>query len=306
MEDLPLILTNDIVEIMIAMEVAQTVEWYELLDKMSSDQGRQYVKLKGLHQKKEMSVNILSNHTEWEKDELEYWHRYVNHNRSSWDLTLEDEFIMMQNTNSYTEEELIKSHISSKDKILYRQQFINNEEKFTFFFVTNSPFSQWHNALFIGGTFIYGDEKINEIAVKDCFPVGKQYYTSTEQFMMYHKAMLFFDRKIATEIMSITDVKEIKKLGRQVKGFDEAIWEYFRSKVVYEGNKAKFMQNEDLRKALFATKGTTLVEASPNDTIWGIGLAEDDERALKRKTWQGKNLLGEILTQIRIELMGEY
>jgi len=66
------------------------------------------------------------------------------------------------------------------------------------------------------------------------------------------------------------------------------------------------MQIEELKQALFATNGTTLVEAAPNDTIWGIGLTEDDPRALKRETWLGKNLLGEILTQIRIELMDEY
>lgn len=84
------------------------------------------------------------------------------------------------------------------------------------------------------------------------------------------------------------------------------IWKYYRSKVVYEGNKAKFEQNEDFRQALLITRGTTLVEAAPNDSIWGIGIADNDKRALKRSTWLGKNLLGEILTKLRIELAGGY
>jgi ribA/ribD-fused uncharacterized protein len=61
-----------------------------------------------------------------------------------------------------------------------------------------------------------------------------------------------------------------------------------------------------LKKVLFSTKGTTLVEAAPNDTIWGIGLSKEDPRALNRETWLGKNLLGEILTNLRVVLMGVY
>ncbi|ELY1979782.1 NADAR family protein [Flavobacterium psychrophilum] len=184
-------------------------------------------------------------------------------------------------------------------------------EKFTFFWITKSPFSQWHKSKFFATSCLNeGISDLYEVKRKhildDLFPYDNQEYTSTEQFMMYHKAMIFLDREIAQQIMKTDDVRKIKELGRQVKNYNEYVWKYFRSKVVYEGNKAKFTQNEELKQALFATKGTTLVEAAPNDIIWGIGLAEDDPRALKRKTWLGKNLLGEILTQIRTELMGEY
>ncbi len=102
--------------------------------------------------------------------------------------------------------------------------------------------------------------------------------------------------------MATNNVRKIKTLGRKVENYEDKVWEYYRSSIVYEGNKAKFSQNPHLKVALFATKGTTLVEASPNDAIWGIGLAKDDPRAAKRSTWLGKNLLGEILTQISIEL----
>lgn len=194
---------------------------------------------------------------------------------------------------------------------LIEHRINKSEELFTFFWITKSPFSQWHKSTFNATTCL--NEGINDLRdakkrhiLQTLFPLDVQEYTSAEQFMMYHKAMIFLDREIAQQIMQTDDVRKIKDLGRQVKNYDEYVWKYFRSKVVYEGNKAKFTQNEELKQALFASKGTTLVESAPNDTIWGIGLSEDDQRALKRETWLGKNLLGEILTQIRIELMGEY
>ena len=81
---------------------------------------------------------------------------------------------------------------------------------------------------------------------------------------------------------------------------------YVNGKLVYTGNKYKFTQNKELKEILLATRGTTLVEASPNDKIWGIGLTADNPKAQKRETWEGKNLLGEILTELRIELYNEY
>ncbi len=73
----------------------------------------------------------------------------------------------------------------------------------------------------------------------------------------------------------------------------------FREGIVYTGNYAKFTQNPELKEQLLATRATTLVEASPYDRIWGIGLGEDDVRAKNRQTWKGLNLLGEILTRVR-------
>ncbi|MBK6264771.1 NADAR family protein [Marivirga sp. S37H4] len=183
-------------------------------------------------------------------------------------------------------------------------------EKFTFFWETSSPFSQWHKSKFLASTcLIQGvclDNLKRKDVLKDKFPLITQEYSSAEQFMMYHKAIVFLDINIAEEIMSTNDVRKIKNLGRKVENYDGKVWEYYRSNIVYEGNKAKFTQNEELKQALFSTKGTTLVEAAPNDIIWGIGLSEDDTRSLKRETWKGKNLLGEILTNIRVELLGEY
>jgi len=176
----------------------------------------------------------------------------------------------------------------------YHERLVN--EKFTFFWETSSPFSQWHNSNFTATTcLIHGvclDTVKRQDVLQNKFPFDFQEYTSAEQFMMFHKAIVFLDINTAEEIMATNTVRKIKNLGRKVENFDEKIWKFYRSQIVYEANKAKFTQNQVLKDALFATKGTTLVEAAPDDTVWGIGLVEDDPRALKRETWLGKNLLG--------------
>lgn len=154
-------------------------------------------------------------------------------------------------------------------------------EKFTFFWRTASPFSQWFPAN---------------------FTVDGVHYTSAEQYMMHQKALLFGDQNAADKIMKTRSASAQKKLGRQVAGFDQTVWEAECQRIVYEGNRAKFTQNEDLLAALLDTSGTTLVEASPDDRIWGVGLAEEDARIRNRKTWRGTNWLGEILTRLREEV----
>ncbi|MEL6653023.1 MAG: NADAR family protein [Bacteroidota bacterium] len=138
--------------------------------------------------------------------------------------------------------------------------------------------------------------------VPDEFSAERQ-FTSTEQFMMYNKALLFLDRETAAAIMKTDNPREQKALGRQVKNFDEAVWQFARSEIVLRGNRFKFSQNEDIKYSLLETEGTTIVEASPYDKIWGIGLLESDERAQDRSSWQGLNLLGEILTELREEML---
>lgn len=172
-------------------------------------------------------------------------------------------------------------------------------EIFHFFWQTSSPFSQWHPAVF-EASFANQKKPFNpaDNAVHS--------FSSAEQYMMYAKAMLFLDRETAARILKTTSPREIKELGRQVKNFDQVVWEYNRLWIVYQGNKAKFTQQPALLDALLVTSGKTLVEAAPNDTIWGIGLAENDPMAMQRNTWKGKNLLGELLTQLRFELSGSY
>jgi len=181
-----------------------------------------------------------------------------------------------------------------------------NETQFTFFWETKSPFSQWHKSIFTSSEIFHrGINDEQRQYLKHSLPEELE-FISAEQFMMYHKATIFLDRETANSIMQTSNPRKIKELGRQVKHFDDDIWKYYRSNVIYGANKAKFSQNPDLMDALTDTVGTTLVEAAPNDKIWGIGLAADDPKAQLRETWQGKNLLGEILTLIRMEFMGMY
>lgn len=155
-------------------------------------------------------------------------------------------------------------------------------EKFTFFWRSDSPFSQWYPTRF----------EIDSIV-----------FNCAEQYMMFGKAKLFGDHEIACKILRSSSPIEQKKLGRKVKYFDQVKWNAESKPIVYKGNHAKFTQNPALLQKLLSTKGTTLVEASPVDKIWGIGLAEDDPRSLFRKTWQGENWLGEVLTQLREDLL---
>jgi ribA/ribD-fused uncharacterized protein len=121
--------------------------------------------------------------------------------------------------------------------------------------------------------------------------------------MMYGKAILFGDAEIAAEILEAVAPRQHKALGRKVRNFSDAIWKANRETIVTDGSRAKFTQNLELRQALLDTAGTELVEASPFDRIWGIGLAATDQRAEHPAQWRGQNLLGKILTRVRDELL---
>lgn len=201
------------------------------------------------------------------------------------------------------------SFLSFKDRETIRliREGKKEETQFTFFWATESPFSQWHKSSFISSMLFYqGITQPQREYLEDSLPLKELEFTSAEQFMMYHKAIIFLDRATAEDIMNSSNTRKIKELGRQVKNYDDDIWTYYRSNVVYMANYLKFSQNTELMSALVETMGTTLVEAAPTDKIWGIGLTEDDPRAQTRRTWQGKNLLGEILTLLRMEFTGMY
>lgn len=163
--------------------------------------------------------------------------------------------------------------------------------KFLFFWGHTSPeqgginetcFSQWWRSDFI---------------------VDSQCYSCAEQYMMAEKARLFHDEEMLAAILAAKHPKQMKEFGRKVKNFDASHWDEVCFSIVKKGNKEKFSQNEALRQFLLKTHKRILVEASPRDRIWGIGMGKSNPDAENPMKWKGKNLLGFALTKVRDELL---
>lgn len=131
------------------------------------------------------------------------------------------------------------------------------------------------------------------------FVVDGQYYNCTEQYMMAEKARIFGDDDIRQQILAEYNRMNIKKLGRKVSGYDDEVWKSIRFDVVVRGNVAKFSQNEKLMEFLVGTGNKVIVEASPKDDVWGIGLEETVPEASNPSKWKGTNLLGFALMEVR-------
>lgn len=137
------------------------------------------------------------------------------------------------------------------------------------------------------------------------FTLGDRTFSSMEQYMMYQKAICFNDSKTASEILSTSDVVQIKALGRMVANYNENHWNGVRQIIVYEGLLAKFSQNSNLAKLLIDTKNSLIAECAVNDLIWGIGLSMKNPDRLNPQKWKGKNLLGYALMMVRTRLIKE-
>lgn len=152
--------------------------------------------------------------------------------------------------------------------------------------------------------------RLNAPVGKECFSqwypasftVGGDTYATAEHYMMAEKARLFADEATRAAILQAPHPDEAKKLGRSVQNFNETRWNATRFEVVARGNMAKFGQHPELRQYLLQTGSRVLVEASPVDTIWGIGLAQDHPRATNPNEWRGLNLLGFALMEVRDQL----
>src|SRR5574338_419900 len=128
-------------------------------------------------------------------------------------------------------------------------------------------------------------------------------YPTAEHFMMAEKARLFGDEEIHEKILSARGPDEAKKFGRLVRNFDVKIWSQHCFDIVIRGNEAKFGQNNLLKTFLVESRDTILVEASPFDPIWGIGLDETHPNARVPKKWEGRNKLGFALMLVRSKLL---
>ncbi|XP_052256945.1 uncharacterized protein LOC127862041 [Dreissena polymorpha] len=156
------------------------------------------------------------------------------------------------------------------------------DDKHVFFFGKKCVFSQFHPAY-----FVEGDLKFN------CM----------EQYMHYHKAATFKDKQMQKQILASDDPLTHKKLGRKVSKFDPKVWGSVSLEVVKRGSKLKYNQNLEMKRILYGTHPKQLVEASPRDRLWGVGMGQSNPKIHDPKNWRGKNLLGEVLTGVRYEMM---
>ena len=127
-------------------------------------------------------------------------------------------------------------------------------------------------------------------------------FTSVEQYIMYRKAEIFGDTEIADRILSTDDPETQKALGRKVSGYSGYVWDGIRQMVVYRGLMAKFSQNEDLKELLLKTGDAYLVECAMRDKIWACGRSLYDERRKDASLWDGTNILGFALMEVRERL----
>lgn len=147
--------------------------------------------------------------------------------------------------------------------------------------ITKSCLSQWFSCSFIIDGFTY---------------------RTAEQYMMCQKARLFSDEDIFKRILQANHPNEFKNLGRLVKGFNQQVWDKHKFQIVVDGNMAKFSQNENLKEFLLSTEKRVLVEASPYDKVWGIGLSVNESNIENPHIWKGSNLLGFALMKVRENL----
>lgn len=134
------------------------------------------------------------------------------------------------------------------------------------------------------------------------FEIDEVRYGCCEQFMMAEKARVFGDHEALAAVMATSSPREQKAIGRRIRGFQEGLWNSVCRGIVYRGNLAKFEQSDRLRNLLLATGKRTIVEASPVDSIWGIGLAADHPDASEPSRWIGRNWLGIAVMQVRDQI----
>lgn len=149
------------------------------------------------------------------------------------------------------------------------------------FFKANHPFSQWYPSK---------------------FTIDRIEYWCAEQYMMAAKASVFNDIDTLMDIMQSKDQRTIKKLGRQVKNYNNKVWSRVRYHFVLLGNHAKFTQNPNLTRFLLNVSEELIAEASPYDIIWGVGLSENNPDIQFPKKWKGLNLLGKVIMEVRSNL----
>ncbi len=131
------------------------------------------------------------------------------------------------------------------------------------------------------------------------FTVNTIVFKTSEHWMMANKALLFGDTNNFQKIINCENPGEAKEFGRQVLGYDDGIWNEKKFEIVKMGNIHKFNQHPDFAEYLLKTENSILVEASPVDPVWGIGLSQESEYIDNIYAWPGQNLLGFVFMETR-------
>ena len=213
----------------------------------------------------------------------------VKTNPHNWKGTNKLGFALMEVRDELNKNKLLMKYTLETLQRAYDMHAFVDSQDFVFFWghhekgdkITKACFSQWYPSYFV----------IDGIR-----------YNCAEQYMMAEKARVFKDEVTREKILQATEPDVIKKLGRKVQNFDAGIWNVESYKVVVRGNLAKFGQNENLKAVLLSTEKKVLVEASPYDKIWGIGMKLTEAVKTNPHNWKGNNKLGFALMEVRDEL----
>ena len=132
------------------------------------------------------------------------------------------------------------------------------------------------------------------------FTHGDVYFPTAEHWMMYQKAQVAGDAAAAAAVLAEPSARRVKAIGRRVRNYDDRLWTARKYAVVVEGSVKKFTADPALREYLLGTGDAVLVEASPYDNQWGIGMDEAEAKQLGDPArWRGTNLLGWALMEAR-------
>ena len=285
-DSLPTVLTEDLIEFIAnSHDGLNETPWSEICFSLTAGQMKQVFDFLDARNKIKQDNIPLA-----ERDEM---HRYgaVHWVRDGRYVDLWQEYIMSNDMKWYEiyAEEQKKRFIHIDFYGFFIKQFNNiymtEKEVFTFFHRRNSEFSMFYPCQIV---------------------VENMTFNSASQYMAYAKAEEFRDRQLMAKIMEVKDISKYRELSQQVEYFYRPVYAMMVGRWLRTVLEAKFTQNPDLQAALFATKGTTIALATNENKRWDIGLKQDDPLAQKRATWQGQNILGELLTELRVKLMEEY
>ena len=146
------------------------------------------------------------------------------------------------------------------------------------FFSHLSPLSNFHNA---------------------SFKVDGQWFSSTEQYFTYHKALSVKDESTAGKILNTSNPVTIKRMGNAIHIPPGSKWNADKLEIMRQGCWEKFSQNPKLSQFLLGTGNKELIEAGP-DAYWGAGVRLNSPH-LQDNSWTGQNKLGQILVREKLK-----